>query len=69
MYIVKKTTLDGYSSVQETFHKYPTREELYSIVYQYFGDEKSQEASEELFNSQYASINDSRCTEFEIEKI
>ncbi len=62
-------TVDVRSSVQETFQNYPTKEELYDIVYQYFDDEKSEKASEELFNSQYASIGDMSCTEFEIEKI
>ncbi len=65
MYTLTKKTVDSFS-VQDVFKSYPTKEQLYSCIFQFFDHQESLDAEKELENNRYASMNDYSCTEFEI---
>ena len=68
MYLLTRNNVDGYPSHDE-FEKKPSEDELYSIFIEYYDEEESREAAQELLNCGYVSMNDSSRTTYELEKI
>lgn len=68
MYLLTRNNVDGYPS-HDKFEEKPTEDELYEMFVQYYDEEESREAAQELLRCGYVSMNDSSCTTYELEKI
>ena len=68
IYLLTRRNVDGYDW-RERFDTKPSKEDLFSILFDYFDEETSRECAEELFDTGYTSVGDSSCTTFELSQV
>lgn len=64
MFILLHTNVDGYLSERNSWEEKPTKEELYSTLFEYHSEEESWKATEELLKYKEGSIMDSSNTRY-----
>jgi hypothetical protein len=69
MYLLNHNNVDNYPSAWANWKQKPSKEELVKVLSAYYDDEKSNKIANELFDFGSCSVDDSSCTEFELQNM